>query len=192
MIIGPRGAVDAVKKSTHRGARRRRQGGRGSSPGWRSSCRSNRSKNGDRASRRRTRVGSRTPTALHDAGRILQSQPRRNHRHSIGRTTESRAGGPIWGSPRTSSRGGSGASSHHRAADSAPEIHVDDRGNGEKNEIPLSLHVNYEIAPYKGCAMGNTPPVLKFEPTGKRSPVPDRRSGNVTAIVHQPTPITSG
>jgi hypothetical protein len=63
--------------------------------------------------------------------------------------------------------------------------------NGEKNEIPLSLHVNYEVAPYKDQAMGNTPPVLKFDPTGKTLTGPPLGTAlTLNATVNQPTPIT--
>ena len=31
----------------------------------------------------------------------------------------------------------------------------------------MGLHVDYEVEPFKDAGMGNTPPVLKFEATGK-------------------------
>ncbi len=38
--------------------------------------------------------------------------------------------------------------------------------NGQTHSIPMGLHVDYEVEPFKDAAMGNTPPVLRFEPGG--------------------------
>ena len=38
--------------------------------------------------------------------------------------------------------------------------------NGEATVIPLSLNPAWEISPFKDPAMGNTPPTIKFSPTG--------------------------
>jgi hypothetical protein len=39
--------------------------------------------------------------------------------------------------------------------------------NGKSESIPFGLHPNYEVEPFKDAAMGNTPPTLKFSPTGQ-------------------------
>lgn len=39
--------------------------------------------------------------------------------------------------------------------------------NGKTEAIPMGLHPDYVVEPYKETGMGNTPPVLKFSPTGK-------------------------
>ena len=59
--------------------------------------------------------------------------------------------------------------------------------NGRTNSVPMGLHVDYEVEPFKDAAMGNTPPVLKFEPAGKTfvgPPVGIARE--MTATVGQP------
>src|SRR5262249_10380514 len=38
--------------------------------------------------------------------------------------------------------------------------------NGQSMVIPANLHVDYEIAPFVEAAVGNTPPVLRFEENG--------------------------
>lgn len=38
--------------------------------------------------------------------------------------------------------------------------------NGETTTVPLSLHPQWEISPYKDPAMGNTPPTIKFSANG--------------------------
>ncbi len=38
--------------------------------------------------------------------------------------------------------------------------------NGETTSIPMGLQQNYEIQPFKDPAMGNTPPVLRFQSNG--------------------------
>lgn len=39
--------------------------------------------------------------------------------------------------------------------------------NGKTTTIPMGLNIDYIIEPYRETGMGNTPPVLKFEPNGK-------------------------
>jgi hypothetical protein len=39
--------------------------------------------------------------------------------------------------------------------------------NGQTTTIPLRLHPDYIMAPFEEIAVGNTPPVIKFEPNGK-------------------------
>jgi hypothetical protein len=38
--------------------------------------------------------------------------------------------------------------------------------NGQTTSIPLRLHADYVMSPFKEIAVGNTPPVLRFEPGG--------------------------
>lgn len=37
---------------------------------------------------------------------------------------------------------------------------------GRTNAIPMGLHVDYEVEPFKDAAMGNTPPILRLESGG--------------------------
>jgi hypothetical protein len=39
--------------------------------------------------------------------------------------------------------------------------------NGQTTSIPLRLHADYVMSPFAEIAVGNTPPVIRFEPTGK-------------------------
>jgi hypothetical protein len=39
--------------------------------------------------------------------------------------------------------------------------------NGKPASVPVGLIKDYQIEPFKDAAQGNTPPVLKFSPTGK-------------------------
>ena len=38
--------------------------------------------------------------------------------------------------------------------------------NGQTTSIPLSVHKQYQVEPYEEKGMGNTPPMLRFEPGG--------------------------
>jgi hypothetical protein len=38
--------------------------------------------------------------------------------------------------------------------------------NGHTTSIPLSVHKQYQVEPYEEKGMGNTPPILRFEPGG--------------------------
>ncbi|HUJ50483.1 MAG TPA: hypothetical protein VLW25_09795, partial [Bryobacteraceae bacterium] len=38
--------------------------------------------------------------------------------------------------------------------------------NGQSNTIPLRLNVDYVISPFSEIAVGNTPPVIRFDPNG--------------------------
>ena len=59
--------------------------------------------------------------------------------------------------------------------------------NGETASSPLSLHPGYQIEPYKDAAMGNTPPVIRFEPNGKPFTGPPKGiAQTLTAAVGQP------
>jgi hypothetical protein len=62
--------------------------------------------------------------------------------------------------------------------------------NGETTSIPLTLNPQYEISPFKDLAMGNTPPVLKFSPTGPDLTGPPRGiAASYTATTTQPATI---
>ena len=62
--------------------------------------------------------------------------------------------------------------------------------NGETTSIPLTLNPQYEISPFKDLAMGNTPPVLKFSPTGPELTGPPRgTAASYTASTTQPATI---
>jgi hypothetical protein len=39
--------------------------------------------------------------------------------------------------------------------------------NGKTESIPMGLVPDYEVEPYRETGMGNTPPVLRFDPAGK-------------------------
>src|ERR1700730_14734552 len=39
--------------------------------------------------------------------------------------------------------------------------------NGQSMTIPLRLNVDYVMSPFTEIAVGNTPPVLRFDPSGK-------------------------
>jgi len=63
--------------------------------------------------------------------------------------------------------------------------------NGETTSIPLSLNPQYEIEPYKDAGMGNTPPVLKFSPTGPALTGPPRGiAQTLTTTVSEPATLT--
>jgi hypothetical protein len=38
--------------------------------------------------------------------------------------------------------------------------------NGQTTSIPLRLHPDYIVSPFTDVAVGNTPPILRFDPTG--------------------------
>lgn len=58
---------------------------------------------------------------------------------------------------------------------------------GKTNAIPMGLHIDYEVEPFKDAAMGNTPPILRFESGGKpfQGP-PVGIAKELTATVGQP------
>jgi hypothetical protein len=63
--------------------------------------------------------------------------------------------------------------------------------NGETTVIPMSLHVNYQVEPFKDPAMGNTPPVLRFEARGRPfSGPPTMVAASYHAVVGQPLELT--
>jgi len=48
--------------------------------------------------------------------------------------------------------------------------------NGRTTSVPLTLHKDYEISPFKDPALGNTPPVLQFEGSPTKFQGPPRGS----------------
>jgi hypothetical protein len=62
--------------------------------------------------------------------------------------------------------------------------------NGETTTIPLSLHPQSEISPFKDLAMGNTPPTIKFSANGDVLTGPPRGiASTYTGAVNQPVAI---
>ena len=62
--------------------------------------------------------------------------------------------------------------------------------NGETTQVPFSLHVNYQVEPFKDRAMGNTPPVIKFQESGPELTGPPRGIAlTLNAAVAQPVSI---
>jgi hypothetical protein len=64
--------------------------------------------------------------------------------------------------------------------------------NGQTTSIPLSLHPKYQVEPYEEKGMGNTPPILRFEPGGRTHTGPnDGLAGTLTASVGEPLPLVA-
>ncbi len=63
--------------------------------------------------------------------------------------------------------------------------------NGQTTTIPLSLHPNYQVEPYEEKGMGNTPPMLRFEPGGAvHTGPPIGIAATLSATVGEPLPLT--
>jgi hypothetical protein len=63
--------------------------------------------------------------------------------------------------------------------------------NGQTTTIPLSLHPNYQVEPYEEKGMGNTPPMLRFEPGGAvQTGPPTGVATTLSATVGEPLPLT--
>jgi hypothetical protein len=59
--------------------------------------------------------------------------------------------------------------------------------NGEAMQVPLSLNLKYQVEPFRDLAMGNTPPVLKFQENGPELTGPPRGlAATFTSGVGQP------
>lgn len=59
--------------------------------------------------------------------------------------------------------------------------------NGRSSAIPMGLHRDYEVEPFKDAAMGNTPPVLRLAPKGPALQGPPRGfAASLTATAAQP------
>lgn len=54
--------------------------------------------------------------------------------------------------------------------------------NGQSMTIPLRLNVDYVMSPFTEIAVGNTPPVLRFEPNGKGIQGPLANLANAPAM----------
>jgi hypothetical protein len=65
--------------------------------------------------------------------------------------------------------------------------------NGKTVSIPFGITKGYQIEPYKDEAMGNTPPRLKFDPSGKElqgPPPPLAEAFQVSGVAGEPVPLT--
>jgi hypothetical protein len=63
------------------------------------------------------------------------------------------------------------------------------RANGKAMSVPMTLNKDYEVEPLKDAAIGNTPPVLRFDPPGARFQGPPRGVG-VTLAAKTGQPLT--
>ncbi len=64
--------------------------------------------------------------------------------------------------------------------------------NGQSLSIPFRLHADYVMSPFSEIAVGNTPPVLRFEPNGKTFQGPAASLATApsrTATVGTPMPL---
>ncbi len=64
--------------------------------------------------------------------------------------------------------------------------------NGQSTSIPLRLHADYVMSPFAEIAVGNTPPVLRFEPNGTATQGPLANVATapaLTASVSVPLPL---
>ena len=64
--------------------------------------------------------------------------------------------------------------------------------NGQSTSIPLRLHQDYVMSPFAEIAVGNTPPVLKFDPGGKafQGPLANLATApSMAASVSAPLPL---
>jgi hypothetical protein len=62
--------------------------------------------------------------------------------------------------------------------------------NGKTASVPVGLIKDYQIEPFKDAAEGNTPPVLKFSPTGKTFTGPPTEIAlELTGTVNQPVTL---
>src|SRR5262245_10292437 len=63
--------------------------------------------------------------------------------------------------------------------------------NGKTTSVPMGLHRDYEIDPFRDAAEKNTPPVLKFQPQGTPLQGPPRGiSASYDAMVRSPLTLT--
>jgi hypothetical protein len=63
--------------------------------------------------------------------------------------------------------------------------------NGKTTSVPMGLHVDYEVDPFRDAAEKNTPPVLKLEPSGPALQGPPRGiSATLTTAVGSPLTLT--
>lgn len=65
--------------------------------------------------------------------------------------------------------------------------------NGKTVSIPFGIVKGYQVEPYRDAAMGNTPPTIKFSPTGAAQqgpPAPLAQAFQMTATAGEAMPIT--
>jgi hypothetical protein len=63
--------------------------------------------------------------------------------------------------------------------------------NGHTMTIPMGLHRDYELSPFKDVAEGNTPPVLKLDPKGASFQGPPvQTAATLATSVGKPLPLT--
>jgi hypothetical protein len=63
--------------------------------------------------------------------------------------------------------------------------------HGKSTSVPMALHRDYEVSPFKEEAQGNTPPVLKFDPKGPSFQGPPVGiATSLSAAVGQPLTLT--
>ena len=55
--------------------------------------------------------------------------------------------------------------------------------NGKTMTVPMTQNKDYEVEPLKDAAIGNTPPVLRFDPSGTRFQGPPRGLGVTRAVL---------
>jgi hypothetical protein len=64
--------------------------------------------------------------------------------------------------------------------------------NGKTTSVPMGLHRDYEVEPFKEAAMGNTPPVLRFAIKGPALQGPPRGyAASLTATLANALPLTT-
>jgi hypothetical protein len=63
--------------------------------------------------------------------------------------------------------------------------------NGHTMSVPMGLHRDYEVSPFKDVAEGNTPPVLKLDPKGPSFQGPPAQiAATLATPVGKPLPLT--
>jgi hypothetical protein len=62
--------------------------------------------------------------------------------------------------------------------------------NGKTTVIPAHLHPDYQISPFREEAVGNTPPVLRFDPDGPPAQGPSGLSVDRSASLGRPLELT--
>ena len=64
--------------------------------------------------------------------------------------------------------------------------------NGKTTSVPMGLHRDYEVEPFKDAAMGNTPPVLRFAIKGPALQGPPRGlASSLTTTLANALPLTA-
>jgi hypothetical protein len=64
--------------------------------------------------------------------------------------------------------------------------------NGRTTTVPMGLHRDYEVEPYKDAAMGNTPPILRLAPKGPALQGPPRgMASTLTTTLPAPLALTA-